>query len=376
MSTAEPATFEGLTSTSAYTNAHFPPRGRGEYISPRPAKFRGLPLLWSNTVIHPDMNLDYVRFVLAQVRLTSSHVRLVIDTDSNVGAHEPPSTEYVYQWAYDTAPLLAGSIHVLTLRGVVPTWNMPECYASLTVLFLSNIGNPLHRTTVRALLCASPALVTLEISNVLFQTQYYSDEVVDMTNMVLPSLAHLKLAFGLNPPLNIPTALVAPVLESIHLQSDTICQWTEIEGLCLDYLRVVQTFSMKQKVLDYTALNCLQHLHVAAIIDIGRCPPLFVDAVSRSAWVDAPCRKEWGRATEHSNGIVYELVDPDSNGVLQYRRIRSFGKAGLQIGNWIQTRFNHRKVSRIFPKADKIYFEWSHVTAYTDGTVWRYYNSD
>ncbi|KAK6974295.1 hypothetical protein R3P38DRAFT_3239593 [Favolaschia claudopus] len=350
------------------------------------------PVIWSNVVIHPYMSLERIRFILYKVPADSLEVRFVLDTDARLGSRAAPPADYMHQWAYHTAPLLAevatlstelilhtlthelvaillkkigfaracdvhtlscisretehdfvaglhpafgrrGSLRVLTVRGVVPTWNMTEVYTSLTALYMSNIGHPFRRDHIRTLLASSPNLGVLEMSNVLFQTRYYEDEVVDLSDIVIPRLTSLKLGFGLDPHLNIPTSLVTPVLDALHLQSHPTRSWTEIGGLCGPYLGVARIFSMKQTLVDFAALDCIRRLDVGAHIDIGRCPASFIEAVAESVVLHIPCRREWivpphtlptvlakFWASASSQIVVYELLDAEENDGFRYRR--------------------------------------------------------
>ncbi|KAK6974303.1 hypothetical protein R3P38DRAFT_2812049 [Favolaschia claudopus] len=261
-------------------------------------------ILWSNVVVHPYMGRAHIRSVLTHVRLDTPDISLLLDTTTKaslrtalvgivlilvagvaerstqitlrVSTHELVailfnelsfsrvcdlrslscvSDETTQDLSADLLPAFGrlGSLRVLHLHGVVPTWTKAAAYASLTALYLSNVSNPLHRNTVRALLSASPVLATLQLSSVVFQTQYNEDELVDMTDIVAPRLTDVRLGFGLNPSQNFPSSFVLPMLNALHVRANPMRKWADIEPLCRDLLRVVQIFGMKQ----YRALSLI-----------------------------------------------------------------------------------------------------------------------
>ncbi|KAK7007935.1 hypothetical protein R3P38DRAFT_2792061 [Favolaschia claudopus] len=299
------------------------------------------PVIWSNVVVHPHMGLQHIQFLLHQVLRSSCNIRLVLDTNAVVLDREPPSARFIAGEQLVDFPVFhpdyghPGRLQILSLNGVFPTWSKSTVYASLTALHLSNIGYPIHRSTVRALFSASPHLTTLEILNVVFQTRD-----IDRTAIVAGHLTDLKLALGTNPAINIPAYLVLPALHHLYIECESPHGWTwiAIEGICRTYLRVAQRFTLsvpdivnvRSKVMD-----CLERLEAAKHVNLGQCAAGLVDAVSTATSLHSRPRsgREWivppatpstvvskFLVSSSARAVVYELLQPDTDRAVKYRR--------------------------------------------------------
>ncbi|KAK7022642.1 hypothetical protein R3P38DRAFT_2780631 [Favolaschia claudopus] len=293
---------------------------------------QGSARIWTTVVLHHAMNLEHIMYTVGQIRSTSTHLQVVVDTQATDGGKASlkkysPTQDAILNWAETVLPfcssvvsrashitvtslthdcvvaILEGisfssalglevlccrarehmryripcshpphghdaTLRVLTLDKVVPTWDILDAYANLCHLSLRDIPYPINRYTARALLETSPALASIDVANVTFHALSMDD---DMTDIVAPHVTDLSLAFGAYPSLNLPPFLKLPKLKSLKLESNLRPSWSLIGGLCLEYLHAVEYFSMKCPFMDLTALDCLRHLRAATHIDVRHC---------------------------------------------------------------------------------------------------------
>ncbi|KAK6977316.1 hypothetical protein R3P38DRAFT_3237452 [Favolaschia claudopus] len=349
------------------------------------------PHLWNHVVIHPYMGKNRIRLLVGRVRLNSPNISLNLLCENKMGVRDAPTSDYVKVWAQDTAPLLSGVaaraarislkaqthelvalllnqisfanacalntlecsslqtiqfpclrpacsrsdfIRFMSFDGVVPTWETPLLYASLSALSLISIGFPLHRDVVRALLTSSPHLMMLELSNVTFDLHQSSIDLVDMTDISAPRLAHLKLRFGRQPAQNLPQNLLFPQLRTLEIDSAPLSPWTEIDSVCRPYLRSVHKLRLRMPLLDDAGVNCLKGLTAARHIDIGECPPLFVCAVSTSSVVPSPCVSEWVVPANTPNSVLSKYLGSRPSNMVVYERLESIAAKPFKYRRW------------------------------------------
>ncbi|KAK6977315.1 hypothetical protein R3P38DRAFT_3237451 [Favolaschia claudopus] len=348
--------------------------------------------LWTTVVLHLAMPSAHIQYVLSRVHPNATGLRIVLDTESNQakGASLEKfsgAEEDVYEWARRVGPWCSGLLprtsyvfvntlthdcvvtllegisfssavtlevldctarqqtrsqvpvahpvhtHTGTLRSlkmhrVVPTWDIPTVYSTLTRLSLRNIPYPINRYTARVLLTASPGLLSVDIGNVMFYGPSMDD---DTTAIVAPAVSELTLAFGPQPSSNIPACLVLPKLRSLTVESNSRPSWYVIERLCRDYLARIEIFSLKCPFFDLTALACLRALSAAKHVDLRCCDDKLVRKISSYSTLHPANRLEWVLPSDTRQDVisnflgwpnrsaVYQVVDGLLTNDLRYR---------------------------------------------------------